>query len=88
MAPARQTPANKNILPWKFSTSMRSGRYLSIINTVAHKTAIESDTPKSFNLSGITSEMMTNGSDSSAHDEMNTQNEKLASGTQLYGCTL
>lgn len=88
MAPNTQTTANKNIAPCKPNESVIKGNNLTIINVVIHIKFMQSVCPKSFNFSGITSEMTRNGSVNMANDAIKMTNEKLAIGTQLNDSTL
>lgn len=83
-----QTPANRNILPWKLSDSIKSGSNFIIKNAKIHKSDIQNDRPKSFNFAGITSEMTKNGRVKIAHDAIKMENEKLATGIQLNASIL
>lgn len=57
------------------------------MNANVQTTDIQNETPKSFNFSGITSDMTRNGSVRTAHDAIKMTNEKLVIGTQLNALT-
>lgn len=52
----KQNIANKNIVPWNLSVSIRNGSSLTRPNASIHKRATQNEIPKSLIFSGITSE--------------------------------
>lgn len=78
----RQMPANKNMQP-NPRVSVKYGRNFVVINASDHISAIQNDIPNSFNLSGIISEMIKNGSGKMAHDAIKMATENATNGIQL-----
>lgn len=83
----RQTPENRNMLPWNSSVSIKSGRNFVVVNARNHINVIQNDIPKFFNCSGITSEMIKNGSGKMAHDAIKMAKPNEASGMKLNDST-
>lgn len=80
---AIQNPENKNMVPWNPNDAVKSGKYFITINEVVHSIPMQNDTPKSFNFSGITSEMTKNGSVKTAQEAIKITNEKPTIGIQF-----
>lgn len=87
VAADKQKPENKNIVPWNSSVSVSKGKYLIIINEHTHKTIMQNVCPKSFNFSGMISEITRKGNVKTAHDAMKQTNEKLTIGIKLTDST-
>lgn len=83
IAPNKQTPAKKNIIPWKPTSSDKLGKYFVRINANIQMSDKQIDEPKSFKFSGKISEMTTNGNDKMPQDAASKANAKLAIGIQL-----
>lgn len=79
----RQIPENINMLLEKPSVLIKNGRNFVVVNARNHMSAIQNDIPNSFNLPGITSEIIRNGSGKMAHEAEKIASENDANGIQL-----
>lgn len=67
----------------KPSVLIKNGRNFVVVNARNHMSAIQNDIPNSFNLPGITSEIIRNGSGKMAHEAEKIASENDANGIQL-----
>lgn len=84
----RQHPANRNIIPWNPSKSVRIGNSLTIKKARLQIRATQNERPNSLIFSGMISDMTKNVKVRIAHDAIKMTHEKLTIGIQLKGSTL
>lgn len=82
-APDMHIQANENMLSANPILSISNGRNLVMVNEKSHNNVIQTESPISFILSGITSLITKTGIVSKAKFAMNKTNEYDASGIQL-----
>lgn len=87
MAEPKQTPENKNMLPWKLITSINNCRYLMQMNEKIHSNDMQNETLVSLIFSGMVSLMTIKGNVRIPKEATNITNDRLITGIQRNAST-